>query len=87
MEFYRNNLTRTDVKAKNITIIGKSIGNPDANLSKYEGTGTILPRSGNLEMVDIRYHEFTSTQTVWEACSKCNHVLLYTNVGARYTSS
>lgn len=25
--------------------------------------------------------------TVWQACSKCDHVLLYTNFGAAYFTS
>lgn len=36
---------------------------------------------------NIRFYEFTADMTVWQSCSKCDNLLLYTNFGATYYAS
>ncbi len=76
------------MKARNIAIIGKSYGNPPASDSELAGSkGVILSRTGEHEFENIRFYNFTSEMTVWQACSKCDNLLLYTNFGATYFAS
>lgn len=85
MEFYKANFTKEHTKARNIAIIGRSTANPPAADTELDGSkGVILPRTGEVDFEDIRFYEFTSGMTVWQSCSKCDNLLLYTNFGATY---
>jgi len=88
MEFYKTNFTKEHVVARNIAIIGKSYGNPPVSDSELVGAkGAILSRTGEMDFDNIRFYEFTSDMTVWQACSKCDNLLIYTNFGATYYAS
>ena len=47
----------------------------------------ILSRTGEHSFENIRFYDFTAGMTVWQACSKCDNLLLYTNFGASYYAS
>jgi hypothetical protein len=44
--------------------------------------GVILPRTGEVIIENVRFYKFTTDMTVWQTCSKCDNILLYTNFGA-----
>jgi hypothetical protein len=46
-----------------------------------------MPRTGHMTVENIRFYDFLETSTIWESCSKCDNVLLYTNLGAVYKAS
>jgi hypothetical protein len=49
--------------------------------------GAILSRTGHMTVENIRFYNFPPQSTVWESCSKCDNLLLYTNIGAVYKAS
>jgi hypothetical protein len=40
-----------------------------------------------MEVHNIRFYNYLPSMTVWQACSQCDNVLLYTNFGATYYAS
>lgn len=78
MEFYRTNLTKEAIEARNITIIGQSANNaePDGIAGSF---GVIMPRTDNWKMSDINFHNFPAGTTVMQTCSMCDNSLLFTN--------
>ena len=59
MEFYRTNLTRELVEARNMAIIALSQNNQDSNALAVNGArGVIGPRTIGWKMSDIRFYNF-----------------------------
>lgn len=37
-----------------------------------------------MTLENFRFYKFTKDMTVWQTCSKCDNLLLYTSFGANY---
>ena len=80
MEFYRTNLTREAVIARDIAIIGATSNNTTPDLTLINtARGVIAPRTNGFKLSNIRFINFISGTYVLETCAQCDQLLLYTN--------
>ena len=66
----------------NSVVIGKSQNNADNNSDLYSKLqGLVSPRSGSINVTNVRFYSFPSGGNAFVTCSQCNDYRYYTNIG------
>jgi hypothetical protein len=79
-EFYLGNFSKDATTVINSVVVGQSMQNGFAN--GYAGTsGIITPRSGPINLTNIRFYNFPAGTYSFTTCSHCDNLDLFTNTG------
>jgi hypothetical protein len=75
VEFYVSEYTRNPLELRNSVVVGQTSSNSQGVSSR----GVITPRTGNIRIDNVRFHDFPSGTHSLETCSKCDDPMVFSN--------